>query len=87
MDAAGKDEDRFGRVVRSLREAVDAEGRAIDGFSAAVAGTGAALDRVHRTWDAGFREAIGRLDQLVAQVDEAVGLTRVLVEQRHRPPS
>ena len=46
-----------------------------------------ALERLHRTWDAGVREAISRLDELVAQVDEAVRLTRVLAEQRRRPTS
>jgi hypothetical protein len=45
------------------------------------------LERLHRTWDAGVREAISRLDELVAQVDEAVRLTRVLAEQRRRPTS
>ncbi|WP_253670732.1 hypothetical protein [Streptoalloteichus tenebrarius] len=71
-------------VVRSLRAAVDAEGRAIDGFSVALEGSGEAWERVHRAWEAGVRDAIGWLNGLAAQVDEAVPLMRVLVEQRRR---
>jgi hypothetical protein len=82
---AGERDDQCRREVRSLHKALDTEHRAIEGFRVELDRTGAALERVHRTWDAGVRETLGRLDELVAQVDEAVRLTRVLVDRRRRP--
>jgi hypothetical protein len=50
---------------------LDAERYAIDEFGVELEGTGAALactkeaiERAHRAWDAGFRDAITRLDQV-----------------------
>lgn len=60
---------------------------AIEEFSAELEWTGAAalariedaIERVGRAWGVGFQDAITRLDQIQAQVDEAVQRTRVLV--------
>lgn len=37
------------------------------------------LDRLRRTWDAGLVETLERLDHLVAQTEQALRLTRILV--------
>ena len=79
--------DRYRRDLRSLREALDAERCAVEEFSAELERTGAAalartedaIERVRWAWDVGFQDAITRLDQIQAQVDEAVQRTRVLV--------
>jgi hypothetical protein len=46
---------------------------------AALACTEDAIERVRRARDVGFQDVITRLDQIQAQVDEAVQQTRVLV--------
>lgn len=64
-------DDRDRRDLGRLREALDAERCAIDEFGVELEGTSAALarreeaiERVHRAWDAGFQDAITRLDQI-----------------------
>lgn len=48
-------------------------------FGAALARTEDAIERVRRTWDAGYRCAITRLDQLREQAEEAARLAWTLV--------
>ena len=64
-------DDQYRRDLGRLHEASDAERCVIDEFGVELEGTGAALarseeaiERVHRAWDAGFRDAITRLDQI-----------------------
>jgi hypothetical protein len=81
----GEYEDRCPRERRSVRELLEEKGHLLAAFGSELDRTGASLERVHRAWDTGFRETITRLDQIVAQVDEAARLTRVLVARRRRP--
>jgi len=48
-------------------------------------GVRAALEMVHRAWEAVLQETLARLDHLVAQTDETLRLTRVLVARWPRP--
>jgi len=65
---SGEHDDEFGVVAEPI--------------GAVLARTEEAIERVHRAWDVDFRDAITRLDQIRVQVDEAVRLTRVLVDRR-----
>jgi hypothetical protein len=57
-------------------------GVVLEPIGAVLAGTEEAIERVRRTWDVGFQDAMRRLDEIRDQVDEAVRLTRVLVARR-----
>ncbi|QUQ64786.1 hypothetical protein [Kutzneria sp. CA-103260] len=76
--------DELANETRRLLAEFDAgRGR----IAVAFARTEEAIERVHRTWDAGVRDAITRLDQIQVQVSDAVRLATVLADQRQRRPA
>lgn len=83
--AAGEHEDPDRQEPRCPRELRDAGRHAVAEFGSELDGTKEALERVHCTFDTGFREMTTRLDQLVALVEQSRQLTVRLVAQR-RPP-
>ncbi|MEO6086599.1 MAG: hypothetical protein ABIQ18_26140 [Umezawaea sp.] len=58
---------------------------AADHTRAAFASTAGALQRLEQTWERGQRETLQRLDELQQDVEEALRLTRLLVDRTPKP--
>ena len=66
----------------STYELIEEKDRLLAEFGIEVGRTSAALERMRCTWDTGLREAVTRLDQILAHLNEAAALTRTLAAHR-----